>query len=37
MITLPLGFDVNAFLNELFIFASLAVVPLGLFYLDMLF
>ena len=37
MITLPQGFDVSVFLNELFIFASLAIVPLGIFYAGIVF
>lgn len=36
MITIPPGFDVSAFLNELFIFASLVVVPIVVFYFGVL-
>lgn len=37
MITLPAGFDVNIFLNELFSFMALAVVPIGIFYAGVIF
>ena len=37
MISLPAGFDVNVFLNELFSFMALAVVPIGIFYAGVIF
>lgn len=37
MITLPVGFDVNVFLSELFSFMALAVVPIGVFYAGVIF
>ena len=37
MINVPVGFDINVFLNELFSFAALVIVPLGIFYAGVLF
>lgn len=37
MITVPVGFNVAVFLNDLFLFASLVIVPLGIFYAGVVF
>ena len=37
MINVPVGFDVPVFLNEVFIFASLVIVPLGIYYAGVIF